>query len=478
MRHTFVFFILALLLLIQPVTASAMTLYYDETAHEYNEKPITMIVNGETVNFDMPPVILNERTLIPVRGLFEKLGAVIEWDGAAGMVKIVSNDTTILLWTNNQTASVNGQSVQMDVAPKIINDRMMIPVRFVSERLGYQVGWDGNTSTVTITGTTLPVINRISYADGQVTVTADGEIKKYEHFVLQENGETRIVLDLSGTKLGYAGNPVTVSGSQVKGVRWSQYQTNPYITRIVVDLSQAVSYVVEQSADKRTVCILLSTTSTPPSPTPTPTGAPVEKPDYTLNEKAKGKLVVIDPGHGGDEVGSEAKQDGKTVAQEKDINLAISLKLNALLKQAGVKTYMIREDDSTVGLYDRPEIANQLNADLFVSVHSNSFTSPDAYGTETLYYPGGDASYGITSQRLAELIQEEMVKELGTYDRGLKDGKEMVVIRKTNMPAVIAEVAFLSSPDDLAKLSDDSFRQKAAQAICNAVIRALNEMVE
>ena len=111
------------------------------------------------------------------------------------------------------------------------------------------------------------------------------------------------------------------------------------------------------------------------------------RPDYTLHEKAKEKLVVIDPGHGGDEVGSEAKQDGRTIAQEKDINLAISLKLNALLKQAGVKTYMTREDDSTVGLFDRPEIANNLNADLFVSVHSNSFTSPDAYGTETLYYP-------------------------------------------------------------------------------------------
>ena len=424
----------------------------------------------------MPPVIINERTLIPVRGLFEKLGAAIEWDGAAGMVKIVSNETTILLWADHQTASVNGQSMQMDVAPKIINDRMMIPVRFISESLGYQVGWDGITATVTITGTTLAVIQKIAYADGKITVTADAEIGTYEHFVLKQDGEARIVLDLAGTKLGYTGNPVTISGSQVKGVRWSQYQTNPYITRIVVDLSQTVSYVVEQSADKRMISIALSFPS--PSPSPTPTGAPVGRPDYTLHEKAKEKLVVIDPGHGGDEVGSEAKQDGRTIAQEKDINLAISLKLNALLKQAGVKTYMTREDDSTVGLFDRPEIANNLNADLFVSVHSNSFTSPDAYGTETLYYPGGDASYGITSQRLAQLIQEEMVKELGTYDRGLKDGKEMVVIRKTNMPAVIAEVAFLSSPDDLAKLLDDSFRQKAAQAICNAIIRALNEMVE
>lgn len=476
MRHKIIFFILTLLLLIQPVTASAITLYYDETAHEYSEKPITMIVNGETVNFDMPPVIINERTLIPVRGLFEKLGAAIEWDGAAGMVKIVSNETTILLWADHQTASVNGQSMQMDVAPKIINDRMMIPVRFISESLGYQVGWDGITATVTITGTTLAVIQKIAYADGKITVTADAEIGTYEDFVLKQDGEARIVLDLAGTKLGYSGNPVTISGSQVKGVRWSQYQTNPYITRIVVDLSQTVSYVVEQSADKRMISIALSFPS--PSPSPTPTGAPVGRPDYTLNEKAKEKLVVIDPGHGGDEVGSEAKQDGRTIAQEKDINLAISLKLNALLKQAGVKTYMTREDDSTVGLFDRPEIANNLNADLFVSVHSNSFTSPDAYGTETLYYPGGDASYGITSQRLAQLIQEEMVKELGTYDRGLKDGKEMVVIRKTNMPAVIAEVAFLSSPDDLAKLLDDSFRQKAAQAICNAIIRALNEMVE
>ena len=149
-----------------------------------------------------------------------------------------------------------------------------------------------------------------------------------------------------------------------------------------------------------------------------------------------------------------------------------------MLKAAGVKTAMTRTDDSYVSLYDRPVKANNLNAALFLSVHSNSFSNDIAEGSEVLYFVGGGDSYGISGEEFAKIIQKEVVAEIGTFDRGIVDGSEMYVIRKSAMPAVIAEIAFVSNPDDLYKLTNTEYQKKAARALCRATIKALNIMAE
>jgi N-acetylmuramoyl-L-alanine amidase len=92
-------------------------------------------------------------------------------------------------------------------------------------------------------------------------------------------------------------------------------------------------------------------------------------------------LVVIDPGHGGDEVGAL-----KFEVKEKDLNLPIALKVGEILKQRGVEVAYTHSDDSTVSLDERCQIANRLNPALFVSIHNNSSTKADVQGTETYYY--------------------------------------------------------------------------------------------
>jgi len=113
-------------------------------------------VNGETRYLDSPPVIKNNRTLLPIRPVVEALGGTVSWDGTERKVTVSLGSTTIELWIGKNTAKVNGISKLIDpsnpkVVPEIINSRTMLPLRFVTENLGCQLQWDPNTQTITIT---------------------------------------------------------------------------------------------------------------------------------------------------------------------------------------------------------------------------------------------------------------------------------------------------------------------------------------
>lgn len=183
------------------------------------------------------------------------------------------------------------------------------------------------------------------------------------------------------------------------------------------------------------------------------------------------RLIVIDPGHGGSETGAVYGD-----IYEKNLNLDISLKLNALLKAKNIKTYMIREDDSFVGLYERGYIANDLNASLFMSVHINAMDDPGYSGTMTLYYPQNTKSGSFSGKRLATIIQGELLKKLNTVNRNIIERPNLIVLKASTMPAAIAEIAFLTNKADRANLLSGTFRQKAAQALYDAAIQSLNEM--
>ncbi len=184
----------------------------------------------------------------------------------------------------------------------------------------------------------------------------------------------------------------------------------------------------------------------------------------------KEQLIVIDPGHGGSDPG--ATHGG---VYEKDLNLDIAKRLNALLKSKNIKTYMTREEDIFVGLYERAYIANDMKATLFVSIHNNAYYAKYK-GTEILYYPQVTSSSGFNGKRFAQIAQEDLVNALGTQDRGIVERPKLVVLKATKMPAILAEIAFMTNSGDLANLKSEEFRQKAAQALCDSIIKALGEV--
>jgi len=112
---------------------------------------VSVVLDGDKLSFDVPPVIHDGRTLVPLRGIFEALGAEVQWDGATRTVTAVRDGTTVVLTIGAKTAHKNGAPVTLDVPAKIVSGRTLVPLRFVSESLGAGVRWVQETRTVVIT---------------------------------------------------------------------------------------------------------------------------------------------------------------------------------------------------------------------------------------------------------------------------------------------------------------------------------------
>ncbi|HWP97360.1 MAG TPA: N-acetylmuramoyl-L-alanine amidase [Syntrophomonadaceae bacterium] len=184
-------------------------------------------------------------------------------------------------------------------------------------------------------------------------------------------------------------------------------------------------------------------------------------------------LVVLDPGHGGTEYGSS----GQYLA-EKDVNLSISLKVGAILERKGIQVSYTRTDDSYHTLEERPALANLLNAALFVSIHNNSFGDCAANGSETFFYAPleNPQLYLLKKEReqIATLIQQKLIAALGLRDRGVKD-KNYSVLRNSQAPCALTEIAFLSNPNEEGLLQQEDFQNKAAVAIAEAISQYMQD---
>ena len=130
------------------VCAASITAAFATTA---SADDITVLLNGNAIEFDVAPIIENDRTLVPLRAIFEALGAEVEWDGATQTVISAKGDDTCIFQIGNDKMFVNGEAKTLDVAAKIIDNRTLIPLRAVSEAYSCNVEWDGATRTVTIT---------------------------------------------------------------------------------------------------------------------------------------------------------------------------------------------------------------------------------------------------------------------------------------------------------------------------------------
>ena len=113
---------------------------------------IKVVLNNEQLVFDVQPIIIEGRTLVPFRAIFEALNAKVAWEESFGLVTATKGNVVIKLQINNNIATINGIDVILDVPAKIVNDRTLVPLRFIGESLGLDVDWDGNVRTVIITG--------------------------------------------------------------------------------------------------------------------------------------------------------------------------------------------------------------------------------------------------------------------------------------------------------------------------------------
>lgn len=111
---------------------------------------IRVNINGQYISFDVSPTIVSGRTIVPVRGVFEALGAEVQWFKESRTVLVVKGSMMVLLKIDSRNAYVNEKVVELDVPARIIDGRTFVPLRFISENIGAKVLWDGGTRTVII----------------------------------------------------------------------------------------------------------------------------------------------------------------------------------------------------------------------------------------------------------------------------------------------------------------------------------------
>lgn len=169
--------------------------------------------------------------------------------------------------------------------------------------------------------------------------------------------------------------------------------------------------------------------------------------------------IVIDPGHGGSDPGAV----GPNGLKEAHVNLAVALKVAEKLRKAGVEVKLTRTSNVFVDLQPRCDIANSWMADYFVSIHCNAASTPQAHGTETYCY-----KFGGKGEVLAKAIQAQLIAVTGRANRGVKEAN-FYVLRKTNMPAVLTELAFISNREEERLLASTTYQEKCAMAIAKGI---------
>ncbi|WIW70164.1 MULTISPECIES: N-acetylmuramoyl-L-alanine amidase [Anaerosinus] len=313
--------------------------------------------------------------------------------------------------------------------------------------------------------------------DSKVRVVLDTTKEvEYRTFVL--SNPTRIAIDIKGAWLSPNVSKATPVNSGLVGkVRASQF--DPTTVRIVVEANvskdryRVFSLKADSANDKMPRIVMdfgdlaqEEVGKTPQEETISTPLPEVKMRTIQLFDKPglKDKIIAVDPGHGGSDGGAI----GPTGITEKEVTLAVGLELKKMLEAEGAKVVMTRTTDVDVArpnasareeLQARVDIANKANATVFVSIHMDAFVNQEAQGTSTYIYQKTNGD-----ERLGRFVREGLINQLNTQDRKTRDCN-FYVVKYTTMPATLAEVAFISNPNEERLLKSSDGVRKAAKGI-------------
>ena len=287
----------------------------------------------------------------------------------------------------------------------------------------------------------------------QLIVTTTAKARAFVHY----SAATRqVIIDIPNSQLNLDNDQQSdqdISNSLITGLTASTQRKSPRIaplTRIKLDASKPVT-VSQESTENQIVFDI-----TPPR---------------SANAHVSGtrKLVVIDAGHGGFDNGANVMENGK-LTSEKNITLAIASRLRTCLEASGVKVRMTRSSDSHVALEARPALANEVGADLYISIHNDTWKRANAISGNTTYYHAESPQ----SRALAVYVQQSLAPVSGMRNRGaLTDtslyANGLAVLRETNMPAILCEIGYINNANDRRQLLNGKFQSRVALAICKGV---------
>lgn len=271
----------------------------------------------------------------------------------------------------------------------------------------------------------------------------------------------RLVIDVNGAVPGDTPRVTTLGGDVASQVRVGLFK--PGVTRVVVDMPAPVA-----DDGYRVFTLPADAANGKPARVVADISRPAPPVTYNFTPGLKGKRIVLDPGHGGTDPGAI----GPGGTQEKDVTLPIAMAVRDLLVKAGAQVWLTRDSDRDVyapndgaveELGARVAVGNANQADVFISIHANASTDASANGTGTYYYR--KSQYDAM---LADYIQRSVIAATGLADRGTI-AANLYVTKRSRMPAVLLETAFISNPREEKLLATPAFQQRLAQGVVDGM---------
>lgn len=267
------------------------------------------------------------------------------------------------------------------------------------------------------------------------------DIMEDEVSIVNNYLEHAVTLYIEGMEENYfENNSITGNGDKIKSIQYT-YQNG--VTKLVIELNDI--YECEISKENSTFCL-----------------------DFKYPRDLYDKIIVIDPGHGGSEHGNFAYG-----LMEKEITLDIAIKLQSLLAESDIKGIFTRLDDSNPEIEKRVQFANDVNADMFISIHAfANMEDVDMYGIQTVY----NSHFFIpqfSSLELADILERSVATAVNGRANGLIIGsEENVIVSEATIPVALIEVGFLSNEKEALLLGKEEYRMKIAEGIYKGVLEA------
>jgi N-acetylmuramoyl-L-alanine amidase len=429
---------------------------------------------------------------------------VIREDTTAGGLTITAGGQTIVLTAGQPLASVGGRLVSLAAPPVHEGRTWYVAVDFIARAIApvypTRVELRKPSRLILVGDFRMPrVAGRVEPLGTLARLTLDVS-PATPHSVSQEG--TRLLVKFDADALD-AALPSSSAPELIQAVRPGDGAT------VAIDLGprfatyRASDVPADRGAGRIVIDVMAQTTEPQPTTQPPSAAPPQEAPPLLDLTPAGGlRTIVIDAGHGGDDVGAR----GKDGTLEKHVTLSVARRMKGALEaRLGVRAILTRDGDLTVGLDERAAVANNNKADLFVSLHVNASVRPSASGAEVFYlsldeygdqakrvmqgereslpvFGGGtrdievilwemaQARYIGQSALLARWAEAALRGRVPMSPRALQQAPFRVLVG-ANMPAVLVEMGFISNPEQEKQLASDSFQNDIAQALVESIIR-------
>lgn len=407
--------------------------------------------------------VMGDALFVHAVSFLEMINAEYYWDNSEKKLEVNFGRNNIVFFSSSEKVVKNGKYFYISTAPRIIDDRFFLPLLEACKIFGLRMVSDGGDYRVFSEQSTF---EKYFFIPDGLVLCFDFPVS----YMIREKDNQKYVLDIIGA---VTKRIITIENSNCGINRISLENKN---SESVAEFLQ-VSLEVEEK-NNLTVSSLGNYL--------------IVKASFDEKiEKDSRKLIVIDPGHGGIDPGAP----GLNNLQEKDINLDISIKLKEVLENNGFRVKLTRNTDAYVDLKERAIIANEVEADLFLSIHMNSFENKSVDGMEFFFYKWDAESYKIRLQRLysADFLTEKKVNELISAKIGVvmksetltdelsaefekekynvrkKTKEDFAVLAYSSVPAVLIECGFITNPEFASSVLKETWKDKFAKTLAQGI---------